>query len=116
MKPVTVYGIKNCETMKKAFAWLDGRKIAYTFHDYKKAGADEAVLKRAVKELGWETAINRKGTSWRALPEKRRAAMTEKDAIAAALENPSLIKRPLVVHAKGLIAGFDADEYKKIFG
>ena len=72
---ITVYGIKNCDTMKKAFTWLDQHKIAYTFHDYKKSGADEAVLKKAIAEHGWENVINRKGTTWRALPEKTRETM-----------------------------------------
>ena len=109
---VTVYGIKNCDTMKKAFTWLDKHKVEYDFHDYKKSGADEAVLKRAVAEHGWENVINRKGTTWRTLPEKARETMNEKSAIKAALENPSLVKRPLVTHKKGVLLGFDEAAFK----
>ncbi len=116
MKNITVYGIKNCDTMKKAFAWLDKHKVAYEFHDYKKLGADEAVLKRAIRELGWENALNRKGTTWRGLPDKVKGGMNAANALKAALENPSLIRRPLVVHAKGLLAGFDEAEFGKLFG
>ena len=115
MAKVTVYGIKNCDTMKKAFQWLDKRKVAYDFHDYKKEGADEAVLKRAIQAHGWDSVINRKGTTWKKLPEKQRESMTEKSAMAAAVENPSLIKRPLITHAKGVTLGFDEAEYKKAF-
>ncbi len=109
---ITVYGIRNCDTMKKAFTWLDKHKVAYVFHDYKKSGADEDVLKKAIAEHGWENVINRKGTTWRALPEKARDAMTEKTAIKAALDNPSLVKRPLVTHKKGVLLGFDEAAFK----
>lgn len=111
MKHVTLYGIKNCDTMKKAFAWFEAHKIPYHFHDYKKQGADEKVLKAAIKALGWETVINRKGTTWRALPEKTRAGMNEASAVAAAMENPSLIRRPLVVSGTQLLAGYDETAY-----
>lgn len=111
---VTVYGIRNCDTMKKAFTWLDKNKVAYTFHDYKISGADEAVLKKAIAEHGWENVINRKGTTWRALPEKTRETMTEKTAIKAALGNPSLVKRPLVMHKKGVLLGFDEAEFSTL--
>lgn len=109
---ITVYGIKNCDTMKKAFDWLDKHKVAYHFHDYKKSGADEAVLTQAIAEHGWESVINRKGTTWRGLPEQTRDTMDEKTAIKAALANPSLIKRPLVTGKKGILLGFDADRFK----
>ncbi len=111
MAAITLYGIKNCDTMKKAFAWFDAHKIAYAFHDYKKDGADEKVLKAAIKSLGWESVINRKGTTWRALPEKTRAGMDEAGAIRAAIANPSLIKRPLVVSGAQILAGFDETAY-----
>jgi Spx/MgsR family transcriptional regulator len=115
-KKITVYGIRNCDTMKKAFAWLDARKVAYDFHDYKKAGADMAVLKRAIKAEGWENVINRKGTTWRALPEKTRDKMDAAGALKAAEENPSLIKRPLIVQGDDIFLGFDEAAYKKAFG
>jgi Spx/MgsR family transcriptional regulator len=113
-KQVIVYGIKNCETMKKAFAWLDKRNVAYDFHDYKKEGADEAVLKAAMKKFGWENVLNRKGTTWRKLPEDMRGKMTEKSAMAAALDNPSLIKRPLVVAGAQMVLGFDEEALERL--
>ena len=115
MPRTTVYGIRNCDTMKKAFQWLDRRKVAYEFHDYKKEGADMEVLERAVKKHGWENVINRKGASWRRLPEKERAAMTAARALKAAAENPSLIRRPLVVRGREIVLGFDEDVYGKMF-
>ncbi len=114
-KKLAVYGIKNCDTMKKAFHWLDSRKIAYDFHDYKKEGADKALIAAAMAQLGWEDVINRKGTTWRALPEATRDKMNPASALKAALDNPSLIKRPLVFDGKHYSVGFDADTFKKSF-
>ncbi|AGH97630.1 ArsC family reductase [Micavibrio aeruginosavorus] len=114
MAPIKIYGIKNCDTMKKAFAWLDAHKIAYDFHDYKKAGADLDVLKTAIAQHGWDSVINRKGTSWRALPDDVKDGMTEKSAIKAAMDNPSLIKRPLIVKGKTIQLGFSPDDYQKL--
>jgi arsenate reductase len=107
-----IYGIKNCDSMKKAFLWLDKHGIAYDFHDYKKSGGDAAVLEAAIKAHGWENVINRKGTTWRALPEKARESMTEKTALAAALDNPSLVKRPLIVSGKDILLGYDEAAFK----
>jgi Spx/MgsR family transcriptional regulator len=115
MAAITVYGIKNCDTMKKAFDWLDGHGFSYAFHDYKKSPPPRELLLRAFKDLGWEQVINRKGTTWRKLDEKTRDTMDETAALKVALQTPSLIKRPLIVHAKGLTLGFDANEYKKTF-
>ncbi|MDP2206552.1 MAG: Spx/MgsR family RNA polymerase-binding regulatory protein [Alphaproteobacteria bacterium] len=109
-----VYGIKNCDSMKKTFAWLDKHSVAYDFHDYKKSGADETTLKAAIKAHGWEAVINRKGTTWRALPEKTRESMTEKSALAAALDNPSLVKRPLIVSGKDILLGYDEATFKAL--
>lgn len=111
-----IYGIKNCDTVKKALAWLDQHGVAYTFHDYKKEGADKGVIAAAIADLGWEAVINRKGTTWRALPETMRDKMSAKSALAAALDNPSLIKRPLIVAGKTIYVGFDVALYKKAFG
>lgn len=110
----TVYGIKNCNTMQKAFAWLDDHGVGYTFHDYKKTGADEAVLKKAFAAHGWEKVINRAGMSWRKLPDDIKAQADENAAFKLALENPSLIKRPLLVHKGKITLGFKEDEYAKI--
>lgn len=112
---VTIYGIKNCDTMKKAFAWLERRKIVYTFHDYKKSGADEALLKKAIKRHGWENVINRKGATWRALPDRVKETMDESKAVGAALENPSLIRRPMMVRDGAVHPGFDEKDYNEIF-
>ena len=109
----TVYGIRNCDTMKKAFAWLDGHGIAYAFHDYKKLGADAALLKQWAAQAGWEKLINTRGPSFRKLPPEKQANLTEKKAFALMLENPSMIKRPIIEAGKTLLVGFDADEYAK---
>jgi len=107
MKKPIIYGIKNCDTMKKAFQWLDKHKIDYDFHDYKKLGADKAVVERAFEVFGWEEALNRKGTSWRKLPEDVRENMTKAKAMKIALENPSILKRPLIIKDHDMILGFD---------
>jgi arsenate reductase (glutaredoxin) len=96
IKPVTIYGIKNCDTMKKARAWLDAHGIAYAFHDYKAAGIERARLESWVREVGWETLINRAGTTFRKLPEKDRDGLTQRKAIALMLGQPSVIKRPVL--------------------
>ena len=112
MKQLTVYGIKNCDTMKKAFAWLDKHKVAYVFHDYKKAGADKAVLERAFQQHGWEDVLNRKGMTWRALPGKVKESMNARLALETALANPSIIRRPLIVRGNEILLGFDESAFK----
>lgn len=111
----TIYGIKNCDTMKKAFAWLDGHNVAYDFHDYKKQGTDEDILKKAINDHGWENVINRRGTTWRKLPDDVKNAMDANKAIAIASENPSIIKRPLLVTHGHITLGFNEEEFTKIF-
>jgi arsenate reductase len=112
--PVTVYGIKNCDTMKKARAWLDQRGVEYVFHDYKTAGIERARLESWVKKLGWEALLNRSGTTFRKLPEKDKAGVTEKKAIALMLAQPSMIRRPVLDLGGGkLLIGFRPDEYEK---
>lgn len=111
---ITVYGIKNCNTMKKAFTWLDDHNITYTFHDYKKLGADKDVLIRAIDEHGWETVINRKGMTWRALPDDIKNVMDQSNAIDIALEKPSIIKRPLLSVGDKTYVGFTDDMYEEI--
>ena len=108
---LTVYGIRNCDTMKKAFAWLDGHGIAYAFHDYKKLGADAALLQQWAAQAGWERLINTRGPSFRKLPQEKQANLSEKKAFALMLENPSMIRRPIVEAGKTLLIGFDPDEY-----
>jgi arsenate reductase len=112
----TIYGIKNCDTMKRARAWLDTHKVAYAFHDYKAAGLDRAVLEGWVTKLGWETLLNRAGTTFRKLPEADKENLTEKKAVALMLAQPSVIKRP-VLEARGkLTVGFKPEAYEKLFG
>ena len=104
---VTLYGIPNCDTVKKARRWLDANGIAHIFHDYKKQGVDAARLTRWVDEAGWEKVLNRAGTTFRKLPEEQRTDLDAARAIAVMLANPSAIKRPVVEHPGGLLVGFD---------
>ena len=109
-----IYGIKNCDTMKKAMKWLDGKDISYEFHDYKKLGIDEEVFTKAIKTHGWENVINRRGTTWRKLPDDIKNNMNDGKSLGLANENPSIIKRPLLVHNGNIILGFKDEEYSKI--
>jgi arsenate reductase len=115
-KPVTIHGIKNCDTMKKARAWLDGRKVAYEFHDYKTAGIDRGKLEGWAKSVGWETLLNRAGTTFKKLPDSDKEGLTEKKALALMLAQPSMIKRPVLDVGGKLLVGFQADEYEKMLG
>ena len=113
---VTIYGIKNCDTMKKARTWLDGNGIPYEFHDYKTQGIDEAHLKRWCAEAGWDKVLNRAGTTFRALPEADKANLSEDKAIALMLAQPSMIKRPVLESGPGLQVGFKPGLYAAFFG
>ncbi|MFP5400542.1 MAG: ArsC/Spx/MgsR family protein [Gammaproteobacteria bacterium] len=97
-------------------AWLDGHGVKYTFHDFKKEALTPALLDGWLKAVGWETLLNRKGTTWRGLPEKVREMIDAKSARALMLENPSIIKRPVVVKAAAVSVGFDADDFAKRYG
>lgn len=110
MKP-TLYGIKNCDTVKKARAWLDAHKIAYDFHDYKTAGIDASRLSGWCDELGWESVLNRAGTTFRQLPEAGKAGLDRDKAIALMLAQPSMIKRPMLDLGDRRIAGFKTEIY-----
>lgn len=113
--PITIYGIKNCDTMKKAFAFLDKAKVDYEFHDYKKAGVDRALLERWSKKLGWETLLNRAGMTFRKLPDKEKEGLNEGKAMKLMLAQPSMIKRPVLDLGGGkLLVGFKADDYKAV--
>jgi arsenate reductase (glutaredoxin) len=103
---ITLYGIKNCDTVKKAWAWLDGRGIAYAFHDYKTAGIDEARLRAWSAELGWDNLLNRAGTTFRKLPEADKQDLTEDKAVALMLAQPSMIKRPVLDLGDRRLVGF----------
>jgi arsenate reductase len=115
-KPVTIYGIKNCETMKKARAWLDGRGIAYDFHDYKAKGIDRPRLEGWARDVGWETLLNRSGTTFRKLPDFEKARLSEKSAIALMLAQPSMIKRPVLDLGGRIIVGFKPETYGAAVG
>jgi arsenate reductase (glutaredoxin) len=108
---VTLYGIPNCDTVKKARIYLDGRGVAYTFHDYKKAGVEEADLKRWAKQVGWEVLLNKAGTTFKKLPDADKSDIDEAKAIALMLANPSMIKRPVVEGGKNLLVGFKPEIY-----
>jgi len=108
---ITIYGIKNCDTMKKARAWLDGQGFAHAFHDYKASGIDRASLARWVGEHGWETVLNRAGTTFRALPEVDRQGLDADKAIALMLAQPSMIKRPVLDLGDRTIIGFKPEIY-----
>ena len=104
----TIYGIKNCDTMKKAFAWCDEHGVAYSFHDYKKSGVDRTHLVAWCKAVGWKTLVNGKGTTFRKLTPEQQNITTQGEAVALMLEYPSLIKRPVIETSGGqLLIGFD---------
>ena len=110
LKP-KIYGIRNCDTMKKAFAWLDAHQLAYEFHDYKKEGVPPGKLSEWAKRAGWEKLANTRGPTWRKIPEGEWAALTEARALALLEKNSSAIKRPVVEAGAALLVGFDPDEY-----
>ncbi|TAJ39448.1 MAG: ArsC family reductase [Reyranella sp.] len=115
-KSVTIYGIRNCDTMKKARAWLDGHGVAYAFHDYKTGGIEKSVLQGWAKAAGWETLLNRAGTTFRKLPEADKAGITEARAIALMIAQPAMIKRPVLAVGGRLIVGFRPEVYAQYFG
>ena len=111
--PITIYGIKNCDTMNKARAWLDKRGVEYDFHDYKTAGIDRERLERWEKKVGWETLLNRAGTTFRKLPDKDKANIDAGKAIRLMLDQPSMIKRPVLeLVGDRLLVGFTPELYK----
>jgi len=113
---VTIYGIKNCDTMKKARAWLDKNGADYAFHDYKATGIERGRLEGWAKKAGWETLLNRAGTTFKKLPDKDKSGVTERKAIALMLAQPSMIKRPVLELGGGkLLVGFKPEEYAKAF-
>jgi arsenate reductase len=113
---VTIYGIKACDTMKKARAWLDDHGVAYAFHDYKAAGVGRGTLEGWAREVGWETLLNRAGTTFRKLPDEDKHGLTEKKAIALMLAQPSMIKRPVLDLGGRLFVGFKPETYEKALG
>lgn len=113
--PVVIYGIKSCDTMRKARNWLDEHGVAYQFHDYKSQGVDPEHLKRWVEAAGWETVLNRAGTTFRKLPEDQKTGLDAAKAIALMLAQPSMIKRPVLEVGKQSVVGFKPEVYARIF-
>lgn len=111
---VTLYGIKNCDTVKKACKWLDSQNISYQFHDFRIDGLEKKQVEAWIDELGWEAIINKRSTSWKALAEAERININNQSAVKLILETPTLIKRPLLDTGKRRHLGFKADEYKAL--
>ncbi len=112
---IKIYGIKNCDTVKKALNWLADNNIEYQFHDYKKDGADKEVLEKFVEKFGYEKILNQRGTTWRALSEAEQEKIVDgKSAIKLMVEKPSIIKRPLVEDGEKLLVGFEVGEVKNV--
>jgi arsenate reductase len=110
----TIYGIKNCDTMKRAFAWLKDHGVDYEFHDYKKAGVSADMLESWTSQVCWEKLLNTRGTTWRKLSEEQRADMSEKKAQQLMQQQPSLIKRPVLIHGSKMLVGFDDKAYQEL--
>ena len=110
---ITIYGIRNCDTTRKALKWLDENGHDYRFHDYRKDGVPEQRLRAWIDQLGWETVINKRGTTWRKLDEQTRANMDAEGAVEAALHESALIKRPIVETGNMLLVGFKPDEWQQ---
>ncbi|MDT8283483.1 MAG: ArsC family reductase [Gammaproteobacteria bacterium] len=111
---IKIYGIPNCDTMKKARRWLENNNLEYEFHDYKKTGVPEKNLKRWIKDAGWETVLNKRGTSWRKLDDSVKNSIDESSAIQVMLDTPSTIKRPVLESGKKLLIGFKEEEYETL--
>ena len=114
---ITIYGIKNCDTMKKARAWLDKAGVDYAFHDYKTAGIEKDRLEKWVKKAGWETLLNKAGTTFKKLPDKDKEGLSEAKAVKLMLAQPSMIKRPVLELGGGkLLVGFKPEQYQAALG
>ena len=111
---ITMYGIPNCDTIKKARNWLKDNDVNYDFHNYKKDGVPEKELSQWVKTVGWEVLLNKRGTTWRKLDDKTKDNINEKSAIKIMLDNPSIIKRPVIANGKTILVGFTENEYKQL--
>jgi arsenate reductase len=112
--PVRIYGIKNCDTMKKALAWLESHQVAYDFHDYKKAGVPPGKLQQWAAKAGWEKLLNARGPTWRKIPDAEKAALDERKALRLLEKHPSAIRRPIVEAGERLQVGFDPAAFEKL--
>ena len=115
MMTVTIYGIKNCDTMKKAFTWLGDHNVAYRFHDYRVDGIDAKSVNAWIKELGWEKVLNKASTTFKELPDAEKADLDAAKAVQLMIQNPTMIKRPVLVTEKTTTAGFKPALYADIF-
>lgn len=111
----TLYGIKNCDTIKKARAWLTANNIDYTFHDYRQDGLDTSWLEQAEHALGWELMLNKRGTTFRQLTDEKKQGVDKAAALALMLEYPAMIKRPILIHNEKYSIGFKTDQYVEVF-
>ena len=114
MMTTTLYGIANCDTVKKSRKWLDSHNITYEFHDYKKKGIDKSTLKAWSETVGWETLLNRRGTTWRQLDDADKEGISENRAIELMLEHNSMIKRPVIKQGELILVGFSEDEHRRL--
>jgi len=112
---VVMYGIKNCDTIKKAQKWLDEKGVEFTFHDYRKDGLSDELLSSLESTLGWEALLNKRGTTWRTLPEETKDAINKESALLIMLENPAIIKRPILNTGSSLELGFSDAAYQQLF-
>ena len=112
---ITLYGIKNCDTIKKAKKWLESEQIAYRFHDYRSDGIDAALMSEFLTTQSWEVLLNKRGTTWRAQSDDVKNNIDQQSAIALMLEHPAMIKRPVLITADTTHVGFKADVYQSIF-
>jgi Spx/MgsR family transcriptional regulator len=113
--PVTLYGISSCDTIRKARTWLKNQQIEFQFHDYRKQGLEQKLLESMISVLGWEAMLNRRGTTWRALPDTVKEQIDQSSAIRVMLEKPAIIKRPILATANQLHLGFSDRQYQEIF-
>ena len=113
--PLTLYGISGCDTIRKAKAWLDNQHIEFEFHDYRKQGLDQHQLQSMISALGWEAMLNRRGTTWRNLSDTVRNQIDQDSAIRVMLDNPAIIKRPILARDNQLHVGFSTGQYEEIF-
>jgi Spx/MgsR family transcriptional regulator len=112
---ISIYGIKNCDTMKKAFRWLDEHNVEYQFFDYKKVGVDAELATQWLAQQDWQTLINKRGTTWRKLDDNTKDTMNNSNALAVMMAQPSIIKRPLIIKDDAIILGFNAEDYERQF-
>lgn len=113
--PIVMYGIKNCDTIKKAKKWLDANGVEFVFHDYRKDGLTDELLKSLESSLGWEAMVNKRGTTWRKLPDEIKDAMDKEQAVQTMLDNPAIIKRPILDTGKAFELGFTDASYQHLF-